>query len=383
MKFITLAQFLHLFETDNPHLKTFANFLKFAKVRSGKNLIPLLEYIQDKNIQTTDLKALYDNIVHKNEYLTRFYNTSLDVGELPLHITEKPMKIDAISNNQTIKYKNVIRNMYYKEILQTTKSGIENVPSFLEVLGDLYVRAIIDYKILTPSAIHNMHAGRIGGLVFAPFYFRASIMNPYVPFSLNHGVLKGERIFTPTLGWSSYCYGFLECPHVKEYVGTDVIPKVCMKTLEFAKTYYPEKTTTIFCEPSENLMNHARFRTKYKGYFDVVFFSPPYYRLEMYAGKNQSTEKYKTYSAWLENYWRKTVELSFFVLRPGGKMCYILSGYGSKNTKGSFDLLGDMNKIARGVFAGHRPRSVDMHNNNVNITAHKPADEKIMIFQKE
>ena len=54
-------------------------------------------------------------------------------------------------------------------------------------------------------------------------------------------VLKGTKIFTPTLGWSSYCYGFLECPIVQEYVGTDIINSVCYKTASIADKYYPEK----------------------------------------------------------------------------------------------------------------------------------------------
>jgi hypothetical protein len=381
MKFITLAQFLHLFETDNPHLKTFANFLKLAKVRSGKNLIPLLEYIQDKNIQTTDLKALYDNIVHKNEYLTRFYNTSLDVGELPLHITEKPMKIDAISNNETIKYKNVIRNMFYKEILQMTQSGMDNNPTFLNVLADLYLHNIIDYKILTPSGMFYTKEGRLGS-VFSSYYFRASIMNPMIPYSLNHKVLKGSKIFTPTLGWGSYCYGFMECPYVSEYVGTDVIPQVCRKTAQFAKDYYPTKKCTIFCEPSENLMKIPGFSNKYKNYFDAVFFSPPYYELELYPGKNQSTTQYKTYEEWLDKYWVKTIQLCHHVLKPGGKMCYILSGYGSHNTKGAYDLLKDMNTISQNIFRGSTMRKIPMYNKNVHVTSHRETAEKIMIFVK-
>ena len=84
-----------------------------------------------------------------------------------------------------------------------------------------------------------MKNGRLGS-VFSSYYFRASIMNPYLVYSLNHKLLNGTKIFTPTLGWSSYCYGFLECPMVKEYVGTDVIKSVCDKTNKFAtsrKTY--------------------------------------------------------------------------------------------------------------------------------------------------
>jgi hypothetical protein len=89
-----------------------------------------------------------------------------------------------------------------------------------------------------------MKKGRLGS-VFSSYYFRASIMNPYLVYSLNHSLLKGTKIFTPTLGWTSYCYGFLECPMVKEYVGTDVIKSVYDKTCKFIKENYKEKQTDI------------------------------------------------------------------------------------------------------------------------------------------
>ena len=385
MKFITEEQFIGLFGEQNNHLNTFARFLKNAQVKSGKTFTPLMKYCEHKNISILDLKLLFENILNRGEYLARFYKTSLNVlneqQNLSLTITEYPMKSTEINNNQALKYKNIIRNMHFRDILQITKSGIENNPTYMDVLADLYLRGIIDYKILTPSALHYMREGRLGS-VFSSYFFRASIMNPYVPYSLACGILKGERVFTPTLGWSSYCYGFLESPYVQEYVGTDVIPKVCLKTLQFAKQFYPKKNTTIYCEPSENLLLNTNFLTKYNEYFDTIFFSPPYYKLEMYAGKNQSTSKYKTYDSWLENYWGKTMKLCYHVLKPGGKMCYILSGYGSENIRDTFDLLRDMNKIARAQFNHKHPKILNMYNKNVHVTSHRETAEKIMIFRK-
>jgi hypothetical protein len=296
-----------------------------------------------------------------------------------LNIDDEPMKNKAMNNNELITYKNVIRNMHYKDILQNTKSGIENIPSFIDVLRDLYLNYIIDYKILTPSAIHYMEAGRLGS-VFSSFYFRASIMNPYLVFSLNESVLKGSRIFTPTLGWTSYCFGFLESPKVIEYVGTDVISSVCKKTAEFSKKHYPNKITDIYCQPSEKLAKSPAFLRKYREHFDVVFFSPPYYRLEMYPGENQSTTQYKSYEEWLAGYWEETIKLCHHVLIKGGKLCYILSGYGSQNTEAQYDLLGDMNKITKKYF--NLRSQQPMYNKDVHVTKHKETAEKIMIFTK-
>jgi len=383
MRLLSLEHFLGLFSTIPTNLNTLAKFRKHAKVKTARDIVPLAAYIADKSVSERDIIMIYENFVNRAEYLARFYKVSLAVENsrpLPIFGRTDAMPIQAINNDSLVVYKNIIRNMFYKDILQNTKSGLENIPSFFDVLGDFYLRGIIDYKILTPSSLHYIRQGRLGS-VYSSYYFRASIMNPLVPYSLNHSYLKGRRIFTPTLGWGSYCYGFLECPMVQEYVGTDVIPAVCEKTAEFAKQFYGTKKTTIFCEPSENLLKHNTFRQKYREYFDVVFFSPPYYRLEMYAGKNQSTEKYTSYEEWLENYWVKTMELCWWVLCKGGKMCYILSGYGSKNTKGTYDLLGDMNHLAEKRF-GYSPKVFTMENKNANMTKHRETGEKIVVFSK-
>jgi len=380
MDIITLPEFLQIFKNKKDTATTFTQFLKEAQVRSASNMHPLRTYVKDKNIDLNDVKFLFENIKKRNEYLTRFFNLSLRIPEDKVRLNEiPPMKNKDMNNNEEVLCKNLIRNIHMRDILQNTKSGIENNPSFMDMLLDLYTNNIVDYKLLTPSAIFYMNNGRLGS-VFSSYYFRASIMNPYLVYSLNHSVLHGTRIFTPTLGWTSYCYGFLECPYVVEYVGTDVIPSVCQKTRKFAKLYAPRIKSDIYCSPSEDLLNKPEFMKKYREHFDVVFFSPPYYKLEMYEGGKQSTEKYKSYAEWLEKYWEKTMILCHDVLQPGGKLCYILSGYGSENTKEQYDLVTDMNIIAKKYFTLKNIQP--MYNKNVNNTKHKEPAEKIMVFVK-
>jgi hypothetical protein len=376
MEIIELPEFLKLFSA--PKIQ-FHDFLNKAKVRLGSQLRPLKEYMKDKNISVADIRLLFENIQNRHEYLTRFYNLSLSIRSDKLSC-ESPMKNKHLDNNTETLYKNLIRNIHWQDILQNTKSGIENNPTFIEMLKDLYKRHIIDYKILTPSARHYMKEGRLGS-VFSSYYFRASILNPYLLYSLNESVLHGTRIFTPTLGWSSYSYGFLECPGVLEYVGTDVISSVCQKTKRLAHHIAPSKKVDIYCKPSEDLLTSKPFLHKYREHFDVIFFSPPYYRLELYEGGNQSTERYKTYEEWLAGYWENTIRLCHHVLQKHGKLCYILSGYGSENTKEEYDLLGDMNAITKKLFAFHSQQP--MFNKNVHVTKHRETGEQIMIFTKK
>jgi hypothetical protein len=375
MKFIQKSEFLSIFS------ETSSIAISSIRVTMNSKTIPLKQYIREKNIPIEDIRAVLNTISHKNEYLERFYDTSLKIPDTFSMVKEKPMTINKMNNNQFVQYKNIIRNMFYREILQKTKSPFLGNKSFMDVVLDFYTRGIIDYKILTPSAIYYIKQGRLGS-VFSSYYFRASIMNPFLVYSINETILHGKRIFTPTLGWCSYCYGFLESPIVEEYVGTDVIPVVCRKTAKFASTMYPDKITEIYCSPSEKLLENKEFMRKYKGHFDVVFFSPPYFRLELYPGNNQSTTQYKTYEEWLTNYWEKTIQLCHWVLSPKGKCCYILSGYGSK-TGESYDLLTDMNRITSTYF--HHTMTKPMHNKNVHVTAdnHRETAEKIMIFTRK
>ena len=357
-------------------MPSFSKWLKEAKVKSGQKSVSLEAYQIARKISTTDLHIIYHHIVNRNEYLARFYQTSLAIH--PLQITEEPMPKSNLNNNSKVTYKNVIRNLHFRNILQETHSGWAGLPSYIDVLLDLYKRDTIDYKILTPSALHYIKAGRIGS-VFSSFYFRASILNPYLVFSLNHAVLKGSRIFTPTLGWSSYAYGFAECPEVTEYVGCDVIPDVCQKTADLLDSY-PHIKKSFYCQPSESLLKNNSFMTKYKNHFDVVFFSPPYYELELYPGEYQSTTVYKTYDDWLKEYWLNTMKVCKHILKSGGKLCYILSSGGGPHT--AVDILKDMNDIARTMFS--LKATIPMYNKNVHVTAgsHRETSEKIMVFIK-
>lgn len=376
------STFIRLF--DGPNSKTLAQFILSARVKPENNhIISLKEYAEKQNISRSDIQLLYHHIINRNEYLRRFYKKSLQPVE-PMDFKDSPMPIANINNDRASQYKNRIRNIHCFDILQKTKSVYSHNPSFLDVLIDLYKKELIEYRILTPSALHYLREGRIGS-VFSSFYFRASIMNPFVPFSLEKRLLKGSRIFSPTLGWSSYAYGFLECAEVEEYVATDVIPQVCEKTARFCKDFYPTKKTQIFCKPSEDLAKSKPFMTKYKEHFDVVFFSPPYYEFEIYPGEEQSIKRYKSYEEWLEKYWKATIGLCYHILQKGGRMCYILSSYDgcyrSSSTCTPHDLLKDMNGITKERFT--YKRTIPMYNKNVHVTSHRETGEKIVLFIKE
>ena len=61
-------------------------------------------------------------------------------------------------------------------------------------------------------------------------------------------------------------YGFLES-EISDYVGIDVIPKVCQTTLELAELYN-FKNINIYCQPSEDLLKDKHFLVKCQVKYD-------------------------------------------------------------------------------------------------------------------
>lgn len=365
-EYLTLTNWIEQFNTTIISKEDFiANYV----VKSNSKVLPFEEVIVNKKLTDIDIEVLYFVFVeNKKAYLTNFYNKSLKIHEV-----FKNIKL-TLNNSANPRYKNIIRNVYYKELLLETTTDIKNSRPFLEVLYDLFNNNIIDYKLLTPSAI-GLYKRKNFSSVLSGYYFRSSILNPVVVYTLSKDYLKGKKIFTPTLGWSSYMYGFFNDPNVEEYVGTDVIPQVCTNTKNIAKKLFPNKKIDIYCCPSELLLQNLNFKEKYENHFDIVFCSPPYYRLELYPSENQSTTMYNTYEEWLEKYWENTIILCNYVLKNGGKMAYIISGYDKVKT-----LNQDMNAITKKYFK--YDTQLSLGNQNVDFTKHKDTNESIYLFTK-
>ena len=361
--YLTLNNWLKLFDTKKISYDT---FLKKLKVKKYNN--DILSINKYKKVSNKILKIFYEKIViNKKKYLTNFYNKSLkiiDNDKYPL----------CLSNNKNIQYKNIVRNLYYREILKDTDTIQPNLKSFLNVIIDMYKYYILDYKLLTPSVIKLIEKNALSN-VLSGLYFRSSIMNPVVPYSLSTHLDYKFKVLTPTLGWSSYLIGMMNNENLDEYVGIDVIDKVCKNTKKIADKN--KIKNDIYCIPSEDLYKDKKFMNKYDNYFDFIFCSPPYFQLELYKGKNQSTNRYKDYDTWLDKYWRDTVKLCYHAIKKNKLFIYIISGYTDK--KNYINLEKDMNNILKEVGFTYI-KTLKMTGSNVGFTSHRKSDEKIFIF---
>jgi hypothetical protein len=366
---LTERNWLSLFTCDQV---SFAEFKRTFTVVSGSNRVPLKEYAAKYKVSDTTLRNLHRWIVlNMRTYLSGVYKASL---RLPDDVPASIMQV-TMHNSQKATSKSVVRNLFMRELWQRTRTGASMTEPFLVTLFQLCNEKAIDSKLLTPSASDLIADGKFAP-VMSGFYFRASVLNPALVYTLSTKRLKGLRVFTPTLGWSSYLLGFFANKHVVEYVGTDVIPRVCRVTQKIAAKYYPDRAVTIHCTPSEDLLNDKTFMRRNKERFDVVFFSPPYYRLELYEGKNQSTRRYPEYEQWLEGYWDATMRLCAHVMTPDAKMGYIVSPYGDKK-----ELVNDMVKISALYF--RRQNTIPISNLNVNNTKHRHTGESLYLFKKK
>jgi hypothetical protein len=132
MNVVSLNRFLHLFHDKNEKESTVNRLIATAQVRSGTKLRPLKQYMIDRHISRETIRNLCEHINNRDDYLTRFYNLSLKIDPDVLCIHDSgisPMKNREMNNNQSIIFKNVIRNIHMLDILKNTKSGIENVPT--------------------------------------------------------------------------------------------------------------------------------------------------------------------------------------------------------------------------------------------------------------
>lgn len=352
------------------------DFLNDFKVYSYGVIIPLKQYLEQLKT-TRNIDPLINMYNNRKQLLINFYNTSLKISSKPLDEYDEFGK-NKFLNHRPRNAKNIIRNMFLKEILYDTESNIHNMIPYLRMLDLLINNKIIEYRLLTPSVLKLFESGHIGNTL-SGIYFRASIMNPYIVYTIYKQLApNAKHILTPTLGWGSYINGFLETGQIKSYTGIDVIPDVCRKVSTYYKNKYPETNITIICKPSEDIWNNKELRDKLKNKMDLVFFSPPYWKLELYKGGEQSTDRYTTYKEWLEGYWHNTIKLCNTSLKKGGIMIYIISGYGAE--KEYINLEDDMNNITKKYFKdrGYYP----VINTNVGFTSHRKTNESIFVWEK-
>lgn len=358
---------------------------------------PIIKSPSDLRYQNRDaiLDYFYEIVVLKrHHYLTLFYKAFFDFPDprkykwdgvdIRMKLTnsqkKKSIHIDAkdlatsLSLQKNDKSRIMVRNLFHKEILDETKvtNTIKSKVSFWETLDNLYNKLQLEDRFFAPSSIglflREKRTKKSTVVATLPkeinynnlFYLiqqyqpKASILNPYSINWFLKNLFKGERIFTPVLSWCSYLIAFMHSDWT-DYVGVDVMPKVCQKAEFLADWYYKldstdfDKTVEIRCQPSESLLLDKRFLNKYSDWFDLVIICPPYFNMEIYGEGEQSIKNYPDYDDWLEKYWHTTVKVCHMVLKKGGTFAVIANDYYNLQ-KVHYPLTKDFDTISKKYF---------------------------------
>jgi hypothetical protein len=308
----------------------------------------------------------------------------------------------SISLQKNDKSRQIIRNLFYLELLDKTKitNTVKNQVSFWQSLINLYNKLELEDRFFAPSSIDlflrdkNTKREAKTGIkeinynnlfyLFQQYQPKASIINPYTMYWLLN-VFPGKRLFTPVMSWGSYLVAFMHSDW-DTYVGVDVMPSICKKG-RFISNYYqdldPEfqnKSVEIYCQPSESLNQDTKFLKKYQNFFDLTLLCPPYFNFEIYHEGSQALENYPNYSDWLKGYWEPTVKLSKHCLRKGGYFAFIVNDY--KDLQGiEYPLIKDLNDIS----AKHLKlvKTINLLNRTSPLRVNKKVrTEQLCVYQK-
>lgn len=160
------------------------------------------------------------------------------------------------------------------------------------------------------------------GTAFPPFHAKY-FADKYLP-------REGEGIVVdPCAGWGGRLLGTLcvNRPGHVRYYGVDperrnqVAYKGLVRRLNvYLKRELPGKRTgRVFIAPFED-WTQSKFARTLRGRVDLVITSPPYFSAEQYnpSNRKQSANRYQTYAAWREQFYRPLMQGAVDLLKPGG-----------------------------------------------------------------
>jgi len=265
----------------------------------------------------------------------------------------------------------LIKNLFWREIFQDTGT-VHNNENIIEILQTMISRCRVPSNLLIPSSFKLIYAHQtlavpaVQGLMYGTTD-KASVFNPHCYSRIIATLIETQKndlaVYCPVASWSSPAIALHNVDQIKEMVIGDV-QKSVLSTSEELFEYLESHISRIFerdvslktyCCPTEELPNRTSFIEDYKNHFDLVFFCPPYYDVELYGGsEEQSTTVYDTYAKWLDGYWRGTLEVCLKVLKSGSIFSFAIC----KENK-SYDLSGDMKYIASQYFKFEKTHKIN------------------------
>lgn len=383
----------------SPKKKSFSRFLRDAVICVAGEELTIKQYrdrlresksYRGKGPDPRHTKTFWQNL-HRfyftewKEFVQAFLDNNISVKENLPRFDPEPEKLYAddlrVINGGVSPRGRLNKSVFWKHIYGT-KSGLKDY----ELLTDL--KALVEYR-LTPRLLYPAMGKYFIENNYSSYFMNIratyptlSVFNPYAYANILDNVLGGKKVFTPVLSWGSPAIALSVCQNVNEVVACDVIEDVVSKSKKLFKHLAGTKTDkkfTAYCCPSEKLAKTHDFHIKYRDYFDTVFFSPPYFDLEMYDGGEQSVASYPDYNTWLRKYWTNTVKLCHRVLKPGATFSFVIvPSYKSGSEKRVLEISLDMLNIAKTYFLHVDTKKVAWGNFKGNSSSEKRKSDSFL-----
>lgn len=403
--FNTSEDFLKKFGLDDIQIPNFETFKKTLIKSSSKEPILYAEWLKSKTFgdirdnHDVWLKIIYDFFFDDpNALLRLWFDSHCKVNENTVFsdIYFKNTSIESVDGIIDGKHNSVsgriIKNLFYSEVYYETKKVNSDNQTTINFWISFYKNlTIYEIGIFGPQSFDIFKDKR-----YLDFFAilrgttdKASIFNPYAYwYILQRHIPQGEKLFCPVLSWCTPVIAYHNLHSYGHLVVCDVIDTVIDKSLllnnelNSRKSFmFPQKLMDAYCCPSEKLRYAHDFDEKYKNYFDTVFFSPPYYNLELYPGENQSTDSFKTYEDWLNGYWRETVKLCYDVLKPGATFSFVIvpeyKDYTSERKDKTIPISKDMLGIAKEYFDFKETKNISWGGFTIKKQNHQKRQEVI------
>ena len=266
------------------------------------------------------------------------------------------------------------------DVLQLTKEQVEKWRDKMSYRH----HSTFDIDDMPDDKVYAIRIYKKGRKVFPAGFksFRIGYIQPAVNFPPMTAKYLYERftehikdqeiinIYDPSAGWGGRILGAMGVRDDRRihYIGTDPNPDnfyidgggnkyESLADFYNTKTYrgnpFFSETNTyeVFQDCAEDIHLNPDFK-KYKGTFDLVFTSPPYFNREAYSDdENQSYKKYGTsYNSWRHGFLAPTLETCVEYLRPGRYLLWnvadlLVSGKYLTIEKDSIDILQSLGMI--------------------------------------
>lgn len=180
-----------------------------------------------------------------------------------------------------------------------------------------------------PSPVRAWYDEKLRKNIESSVYYQSShksalTMRGYVPSQFRpsaakalYEIFRADKIYDPCGGWGDRLSGAL-ASNCSFYYCRDVNPMV-FTGYALQQQSYPSKAVSAF------EYKGSEIDCPQEDFFDFVFTSPPYWKVEKYHGANQSYLLYKKFDCWMECFLLPMVKNAWLSLQHGGKMILNIS----------------------------------------------------------